>query len=325
MTTPINPKMSEPIHIISLGAGVQSSFLHKAAEKGAFGLKPTASIFADTMDEPDAVMRWLAKLKSETTIPILTVNKGNLMVDALRVLRSKKSGKTYLKRIIPCFLLKPDGKKALMGRQCTFTYKVEPVIRKIKEIVGKTAIAAWKKRHEKAYGELKDWERACKEARKNKTVAPVRPTHAWNECQDDPLVRTQIGISVDEASRVKESRIPFIRQEHPLVDNGIDRNYCASALRQSTGQEAPRSACKKCPFHADVEWLKQRNEAPSDFAESVAFEQQLQEAASRQNAVEGVPYLHEQCVPLDQVKLDSGPSHQQVNLFNNECEGLCGV
>lgn len=51
--------MSEPIHVISLGAGVQSSTMALMAAKGEITPMPTAAVFADTQDEPQSVYRWL--------------------------------------------------------------------------------------------------------------------------------------------------------------------------------------------------------------------------------------------------------------------------
>jgi hypothetical protein len=40
----------------------------------------------------------------------------------------------------------------------------------------------------------------------------------------------------------------------------------------------------------------------------------------------GTPYLHRQLVPLDMVNLDGLPkAGTEPNLFNLECEGMCGL
>ena len=39
----------------------------------------------------------------------------------------------------------------------------------------------------------------------------------------------------------------------------------------------------------------------------------------------GTMYVHKQRVPLDQVDLTTAEDHGQLNLFLNECEGMCGV
>ncbi len=38
--------------------------------------------------------------------------------------------------------------------------------------------------------------------------------------------------------------------------------------------------------------------------------------------LEGVPYLHNSLKPLDEIDFNS---NRQVDLFNNECEGMCGI
>ncbi len=64
----MNKIMNEPIHIISLGAGVQSSTMALMAACGEITPMPTAAIFADTGDEPKAVYEWLGWLASKLAL-----------------------------------------------------------------------------------------------------------------------------------------------------------------------------------------------------------------------------------------------------------------
>ena len=115
-----------------------------------------------------------------------------------------------------------------------------------------------------------------------------------------------------------------LRNNWPLLNARISRTQCEKWLAANGYPVAPRSACKKCPFHSDAEWALQ---TPEDFAESVQYERDMQAAAASQEALLGVPFLHESCKPLDQIdftKLKSA-GHAQLSLFGNECEGLCGV
>ena len=48
-----------PFHVISLGAGVQSSTMALMAAHGEITPMPDAAIFADTQSEPASVYRWL--------------------------------------------------------------------------------------------------------------------------------------------------------------------------------------------------------------------------------------------------------------------------
>ena len=36
-------------------------------------------------------------------------------------------------------------------------------------------------------------------------------------------------------------------------------------------------------------------------------------------------YLHRDCLPIDQIDFDKDKDKDQPDLFNNECEGMCGV
>jgi hypothetical protein len=36
-------------------------------------------------------------------------------------------------------------------------------------------------------------------------------------------------------------------------------------------------------------------------------------------------FMHRDRVPLDQVDLSTAADHGQTDLFNNECEGMCGI
>jgi hypothetical protein len=52
-----------PVHIISLGAGVQSSTMALMAARGLILPRPIGAIFADTQDEPASVYRWLDRAR----------------------------------------------------------------------------------------------------------------------------------------------------------------------------------------------------------------------------------------------------------------------
>lgn len=245
---------------------------------------PKAAIFADTQGEPKAVYDWLAWLETQLPFPVIRVSRGNLKEASLRVIRSKKSGLLYLKRLIPCYVKKPDGGIGLMGRACTLNYKIEMIIRETRKLC--------------------DWKRG--EKRK--------------------LVDMLIGISSDEAIRMKPSRNAFIEHRWPLIDLGMSRHDCLDWMKRNGYPEPPRSACTFCPFHSDHEWQRIKEADPDEWDAVVQYEKDLQAAAGRQEAMKGVPYLHESCKPIETVDFSQDiPGHHQVSRFGNECEGLCGV
>lgn len=126
--------MKEPIHIISLGAGAQSSCMALMAAKGEITPMPTAAIFADTQAEPKSVYTWLDWLEKQLPFPVIRVSRGNLAKDSLKVRISAKTGGQYVRWTIPAFGLMDSGKKVILGRQCTSDYKIIPIIRHMRKM-----------------------------------------------------------------------------------------------------------------------------------------------------------------------------------------------
>lgn len=269
--------MTTPIHIISLGAGVQSSTMALMAAKGEITPMPVAAVFADVGAEPEDVYKYLRWLETQLPFPVYTVSAGNLTEDALKIRVSKKTGKTYQKPSLPIFQLNEKGKVEMLSRQCTLTYKVEPVQRKIIEISGGNAVS-------------------------------------W------------IGISTDEVSRCKDSRNKKINHRWPLIELGMNRNDCLKWMEANGYPKPPRSACVYCPYHSDFEWRRLKTEQPDEFKKAVEFERGLNGIWPKLTSIKpATPFLHRSCVPLDQVDFSTEEERGQLNMFNNECEGMCGV
>jgi hypothetical protein len=101
----------------------------------------------------------------------------------------------------------------------------------------------------------------------------------------------------------------------PLIDKGLSRRNCIDKLA-GFQWSAPRSACKFCPYKSNDEWRFLRDEAPEEWAETVALSYDL--------AARG-EFIHRSLKPLDQVDLSTWAERGQPDLFGNECEGMCGV
>lgn len=116
----------EPAHIISLGAGVQSSTMALMAACGEITPMPIAAVFADTQAEPESVMRWLDWLETQLPFPVIRVTRGSLTNESLKVVPfAKDDTRHWVKSLIPAFIDNKNGTRGIMGRQCTFAYKVE--------------------------------------------------------------------------------------------------------------------------------------------------------------------------------------------------------
>lgn len=273
--------MSEPIHIISLGAGVQSSTMALMAAKGEITPMPVAAIFADTQAEPQSVYRWLDWLEKQLPFPVLRISRGSLTERALSVRFSKKNNRSTFSGI-PAYVKQPNGAAGISPRQCTRDFKIDPI---------------------------------------TKAVNGLRRTHG-----NVPAV-IWIGISLDEVYRAKEHRNkPRITNRHPLLmELRMTRRACIAWMQMNGYPKPPRSACVYCPYHNNEEWMRLKTEEPEAFAQAVEFEKALTVTYGKVPHMRGVPFLHRSLIPLDQVDFSVKKDDRQANLFNNECEGMCGV
>ncbi len=271
--------MTDPIHVISLGAGVQSSTMALMAAHGEITPMPTCAIFADTGDEPESVYKWLDWLESALPFPVVRVKAGVLSEASTRVRTAKVSGNKYLSPGIPAFF-DTNGKKGIGARQCTRTFKIDVINREIR-----------------------------RQRAKNQHVI------CW------------IGISRDEAIRMKPSRKPYIGNTWPLIDKKMTRQDCLDWMQARGYPRPPRSACVYCPYHSDAEWLRLQTDEPDEFRRAVAFEKRYMAAVSEATALHGVPYLHASRQPLETLDFSKLVKERRAepDLFNNECEGMCGV
>lgn len=120
-------------HIISLGAGVQSSTMALMAAQGEITPMPDAAIFADTQAEPKSVMKWLDWLETQLPFPVIRVTKGNLADYVLQIKERKRDAAKYMKGSIPTFQQNVDGSKGVLFRKCTYDFKIAPIQKAVRQ------------------------------------------------------------------------------------------------------------------------------------------------------------------------------------------------
>jgi hypothetical protein len=126
-----------------------------------------------------------------------------------------------------------------------------------------------------------------------------------------------VGISTDEAMRMRPSRVQYVINRWPLIELGMNRSDCRVWLERA-GWDAPRSACIGCPFHSNEEWSLL---LPEELDDAILVD----DAIRNQPGTKGQQYAHRARRPLREVDLRSPAGRGQPDLFNNECEGMCGV
>jgi hypothetical protein len=270
----------KPLRVLSLGAGVQSTTLLLMMLEGEIEMADHV-IFADTGWEPKPVyehLEYLKQLIDEAGIPFHMVTAGNIRADAL----SENSRFASM----PLHTMSPEGKKGLVRRQCTNEYKIQPLLKKQRELAG-----------------LKKGQR-CK----------------------DHLITTIIGISWDESQRMRDAAFSWIKNEYPLVDRRITRQDCIDWCESKGYKRPPRSACIGCPFKSDDQWRLLRDEMPEAWADAVEFDNDIRVLLTKKGSrFTSVPYLHSSCTPLDQADLRTNDEKGVMSLFDMECEGMCGL
>ena len=286
--------MSAPptLTVLSLGGGVQSSVMALMAGEslppngsgGAFDRGPDCAIFADTRWEPPSVYEHIEWLAGQLPFPVYAVDNGRSLREDVKALTNHSDSRSYVD--IPVYLKGRDGESDGIGRrQCTTNYKIRPIRRRIRELLG---------------------------LRPRQRVPATTTVELW------------LGISTDEAIRMKDSRDRWMTNRYPLIEAGMSRRDCADWWAARYDRPLERSACVACPFQSRQRWVETKRRWPEMFAEAVEIDARLRDGL----ALDKTPYLHMLRVPLaEAVALDEaemGADGQQDG-FGNECEGHCGV
>ena len=116
--------------VVSLGGGVQSTVLVLMADRGVFGPKPDAAVWADTGWEPPEVSEMVEWLGGQVSFPVVTVRSEVGLRDALA--GGVDAGGGRAPRSVPMFI---DG-GGMTRRWCTAQHKLGPLHREFKRIAG---------------------------------------------------------------------------------------------------------------------------------------------------------------------------------------------
>ena len=276
--------------VLSLGGGVQSSVLALMADQGLIdGALPDAAIHADTQSDPPETMAMVSWLAETVNYPVHVVTAGNIADDVASA--KNTSGNTYV--TIPAYTVNPDGTWGMGQRQCTREYKLAPIEKKQRELLG----VGYRQRVPKNQG-----------------------------------VEVWLGISTDEISRMKDNPKPWATNRWPLIEAGMSRQDCHDWWAEHAPVTAPelhRSACVICPYHNAVEWLDLQDRHPDLIAESAQIEADMQQNDTMNN---GSQFFHRRRIPLLEAidadrrsAEDRGEQLDLFDLFDQECEGMCGV
>lgn len=276
MSGVLGRSMEPTLRLLSLGVGVQSTALLILAARG--DLEPLdGAIFSDTGWERRRVYAHLDRLEREVAapagIPIHRVSLGNIRADALDPDHQYAS--------MPLFVRNPDGTEGMGRRQCTSEYKLKPIKRKVRELLG----------------------------------APVGPDAVPGRVPRGRVAEQWIGFSTDEAHRALDSKSTmYLDSRFPLLERGLSRTDCEAINAAAGFGEVAKSACIGCPYSGNRQWRDLRDNHPEEWADAVDFDHAIRtsnaHATATGNALRGASYLHRSRVPLDQAPIDRVTTHE---------------
>ncbi|WP_336814144.1 hypothetical protein [Bosea sp. MMO-172] len=295
------------LRALSLGAGVQSTTMALMAAHGEIQPMPDCAIFADTGWEPKAVYQHLDWLRTGNVLPfpVHIVSAGNIREELVGAGEGKRwaSIPAFAKTVIPAgselsvYDENEEGEIIEIGSRSTSREPISiGMIRRQCTTDFKIVPIRRKVR------ELADLTR-----KRSPSYAVVE---AW------------IGISTDEIIRAKPSFEAWQVKRFPLIEQRMSRRDCLAWLRRHGYPKPPKSACIGCPFHDNGRWRDMRDHDVEAWADAVEVDRALRAGL---RGIRGEVFLHRSCVPLDEADLSTAADYGQLDLFGDECEGICGV
>ena len=268
------------MNVLSLGAGVQSSAMALMAAAGELTPMPDCAIFADTGAEPWHVYDQLDYIQKVVPFPVYTVMEEDGL--EISILEALKNGKDRKGRFAsaPFYTESPNG-KGMLRRQCTQEFKIKPIQQKIRHLMGLE-----------------------KGQRGPASVA----------------VSQWIGISMDEAHRMKPHQTKWIGNRWPLIEEGMHRYHCLQWMEENKHPKPRKSACYFCPYHDDKTWQLMKDADQDSFDLAIKMDNLIRGGVHK---TKEKLYLHRSMQPISEVDFD--PDKDQIDMFGNECEGMCGV
>ena len=277
---------------MSIGGGKDSTAMALMASEGDFGRVPDVGIFADVGWEPAYVYEHLDWLETRLSFPIHRVSRGrNLRDDVYN--GENAYGHKYI--AIPVRTVKPDGSLALGKRECTRNYKIEPIQRHIRDLLGYSPRQRVREHVEQ-----------------------------WIGISASEIIRAK-----DSRHRWITNRYPLI--EAGMTRSDCERYF----KRRFPDRELRKSSCIGCPYRSRAQWLEVADHDPTGLADAIKVDERMRSPeflATRKDPAVRL-YLHSDGVPLaDAIRKAQTARAEGAqgtlfddDLFAEECEGVCGV
>ena len=165
---------------------------------------------------------------------------------------------------------------APITRQCTSYYKIQPIRQAMRRLCGLSASNTGRTLKKSAY---------C-----------------------------YMGISYDEAQRMRDSDRNWIAYEYPLVDMKWTRKTCTKLFVDNNLPIPMKSSCMVCPYHKKKEWALIKNTYPEEWDELIKFDEKIRDASPRMRArhTNAHCYLWKGTIPLKDVDFSEIDTDKEI-------------
>lgn len=149
-------------------------------------------------------------------------------------------------------------------------------------------------------------------------IAPIRRWLQANRKGDS--VELWMGISLDEIQRVKSSDVKYITNRYPLIECRMTRAACIEWLKAHDLEVPPKSACVFCPYHDQAAWRHLKESGNGDWHKAVEVDGRIRKVRPPFDL-----FIHPSRIPIADVDFRTVQERGQLSLWDEECEGVCGV
>ena len=134
-----------------------------------------------------------------------------------------------------------------------------------------------------------------------------------------------LGISWDEALRMKDPDVQYITHEYPLVDKRIRRVDCIRWLEEHDLEVPPKSSCVFCPYHSKNAWHDLKRQEGPDWDHAVEVDSLIRHKRAKGEGLE--LFIHPYRRPLEKaisIPEDVGAKQLMLGDGDPTCDsGFC--
>ena len=278
------------LNILALGIGTQSTTLYYMSALGI--IKPyDYAIFIDPGREKRETYKYLKTLikwrKKNNGPPIITHYKKNLYNDLLNCTNSYGTGFIT----IPAYVASKKRKSALLTRQCTNEYKIQPFTKAIREIYGISG-HFW-----------------------------TPPTFISFGITIDEMSRMKIPHKKWQTSLFPFCNFSVTRNKTKKIKGypKFTRQDCINWLIENKFPIPVKSSCTFCPFQSDRSWQDLKTNDPEEFKAIVKLDKTIR--TDYRGLIKSSIFLHRSLKPLDQVTFKTSDKDD----FSTCSSGICGL